>query len=241
MIPYSTDTGKESLSGGQREFLHRKQWMHHHDSLQLLEVKAREMGIGGQGVIITLLPWLPLLVSSRNMRTHERTDARSPRVGTVLVEQSRYAFWGVWCPPLCWVNFLKKGCGMTCLHQYVLHSDYWDGTSISCSGCPFLTVVTGLCLCKKIKLLLFSYQTLLRMRPLKKIELEMTPMNWIGSEWSSSAFESALPTPSLNRESFSSDSKWTGNRYYCDVLYNFSLWDLRHYFYWLVVHMTTYI
>lgn len=66
--------------------------MHHHDSLQLLEVKAREMGIGGQGVIITLLPWLPLLVSACNMRTHEHTHTRSPRVGTVLVEQSRYAF-----------------------------------------------------------------------------------------------------------------------------------------------------
>lgn len=68
--------------------------MHHHDSLQLLEMKAREMGIGGQGVIITLLPWLPLLVSARNMRTHEHTHlhTRSTRVGKVLVEQSRSAF-----------------------------------------------------------------------------------------------------------------------------------------------------
>lgn len=68
--------------------------MHHHDSLQLLEMKAREMGIGGQGVIITLLPWLPLLVSARNMRTHERTHlhTRSPRVGKVLVRTKPVCF-----------------------------------------------------------------------------------------------------------------------------------------------------
>ncbi len=126
---YLTGTGKERLGGGQREFLHRKRWMHHHDSLQLLEVKAREMGICGQGVIITLLPWLPLLVSARHTRTHAHT--RSPRVGTVLIEQSQYAFWGVWCPPLCWGSFHRKGSGvMTCVRACVwlcvLHSDRWE-------------------------------------------------------------------------------------------------------------------
>ncbi len=51
---------------------------------------------------------------------HACTHTRSPRVGTVLVEQSQYAFWGVWCPPLCWGSFHRKGSGvMTCMRASV--------------------------------------------------------------------------------------------------------------------------
>lgn len=43
------------------------------------------------------------------------TFTHSSCVGTVLVEQRRNAFWGVWCPQLCSASFLRKGNGMTCM------------------------------------------------------------------------------------------------------------------------------
>lgn len=87
--------------------------MHHRESLRM---QAGEMGIGGQGLIITQLPWLPLLVSACNVRTDDSlTYTSSPRVGAVQVEQSRCILRHVVSTAMLTGIFLRTGTRMTCV------------------------------------------------------------------------------------------------------------------------------